>query len=194
MARPPIHPNLVTLIRLPLAPLAVGFLVSETWWGITMALVLSLTLEATDFLDGWVARRYNAVTDFGKLFDPFSDAFARFTLFLGLWVVGVADLWMILVFFYRDSAISFFRSVAALRGDVVAARQSGKIKALVQAIGTNLILAYLLAAALTPVPNWAPTAAWGVMVVVTAVTAWSFVDYLLGVYPALRAAWHEKSG
>ena len=50
-------------------------------------------------------RRYDVVSDFGKLFDPFSDAFCRFTLFLGLYAIGVADLWMILAIFYPSGEL-----------------------------------------------------------------------------------------
>lgn len=201
MSAAPVNPNLITLLRLPLAPAAVAFLVFlDGPAGIGIALALSLMLEATDALDGWVARRYDAVTDFGKLFDPFSDAFSRFTLFLGLWAIGVADLWMILILFYRDSSISFFRAIAATRGQVMPARKTGKIKAIVQAIGVNGILLLLLLGQLGFVPGFlvddalAPlglTVPWWVMVVVTLVTAASFVDYLLGALPVLRSAWSD---
>ncbi len=198
----PINPNLVTLLRLPLAPLTVAaMLFIPGWKGMAVALTLSLLLEATDALDGWLARRFDAVTDFGKLFDPFSDAFSRFTLFLGLWAVGVADLWMILILFYRDSSISFFRSIAATRGTVMPARNTGKIKALVQAAGCNAILLLLLLSDLGSLPEWlawapeesrlsSPT--WWIMVVVTGVTAISFFDYLAGSMPILRASWQGK--
>jgi len=204
MASPPVDPNLITLLRLPLAPTAVAFLVLwDSPWGVGIALALSVLLEATDALDGWVARRWNAVSDFGKLFDPFSDAFSRFTLFLGLWAIGVADLWMILILFYRDSSISFFRSIAATRGQVMPARKTGKIKAIVQAIGVNGILAVLLLGHLGVIPGLlidpelAPlgrTLPWWVMLVVTGVTGASFFDYLAGALPVLRAAWTDRPG
>jgi CDP-diacylglycerol--glycerol-3-phosphate 3-phosphatidyltransferase len=195
MSRPPIDPNLVTLLRLPLAPIALAVLLTvEGPWGAGVALALSLALEATDALDGWIARRWNVVSDFGKLFDPFSDAFSRFTLFLGLYAIGAADLWMILVIFYRDSGISFFRSVAAMRQVVVAARQTGKIKAIVQAIGVNAILAILVLQGLGVGPAWLADAPWWIMLVTTLVTGASFVDYLIGTWPVLRAAWLREPG
>lgn len=194
MATAPINPNLITLLRLPFAPAAAAFLVlADNWWGVAAALTLSVIIEGTDALDGWVARRYDAVTDFGKLFDPFSDAFSRFTLFLALWAIGAADLWMILVIFYRDSAISFFRGVAATRQVVMAARPTGKIKAVVQAIGVNVILVVMLVAHLMPVPDWVTAAPWWIMLVVTVVTGASFFDYLVGAMPVLRAAWSDRT-
>ena len=192
MAAPPISPNLITALRLPLAPIAVACLLTDQVWGVVAAAVLALLLELTDLLDGWIARAYDVVSDFGKLFDPFSDAFCRFTLFLGLYAVGVADLWMILVIFYRDSSVSFLRSIAAVRNVVLAARPSGKLKAVVQGVGTQLVFALLVVEKMMPELDWVETLPWWVMLVVTAVTAGSFVDYFAGNYRLLRAAWDNE--
>lgn len=189
--KPPIDPNLITLARLPLAPLAVAFLVTETLWGVVAAAVLALLLELTDILDGKIARSYGAVSNFGKLFDPFSDAFSRYTLFLGLYAIGVADLWMIMAIFYRDSSVSFFRTVAATRNVVIAARRSGKIKAVVQGVGTQIIFLSLVGLKLRP-ELALDAVAWWTMLFVTLVTMWSFVDYFMGSLPVLREAWQDR--
>jgi len=189
---PPISPNLVTAMRLPLAPLAVVFMVTETTWGYIAAAVLALLLELTDLLDGQLARRYGAVTAFGKLFDPFSDAFCRFTLFLGLLAIGVADLWMIMLIFYRDSSISFLRTVAAVRNVVLAARPSGKLKAIVQGVGTQIIFIVLVLQAVMPDLPIPASSPWWVMLVVTIITFGSFVDYFLGNRRILQAAWDDE--
>ena len=195
----PISPNLVTLLRLPLAPAAVACLIlgsdlenaSGPIWGVIAAAVLALIVELTDLADGWIARRYNAVSDFGKLFDPFSDAFSRFTLFLGLYAVGIADLWMILALFYRDSSVSFLRSIAATRNVVLAARTSGKVKALFQGIGTQLIFALLVLIALRP--EWGlQEVPWWIMLIVVIATLVSFVDYFVGNIELLKAAWSPE--
>ncbi len=176
----PFPPNLMTAIRLPLAPLAVACLVAGGTAGIVAAAVLALLLELTDLADGWMARRYDAVTDFGKLFDPFADAFCRFTLFVGLYAVGRADLWMILAIFYRDSTVSFLRSIAATRQVVLAARPSGKLKAVVQGIGTQVCFLAMGAASLWPDLPWLDVVPWWTMLVITLVTVASLFDYLGG--------------
>ncbi len=189
--RPPISANLITAARLPLAPIAVACLLTHHPAGTIAAAVLSLFLELTDILDGKIARSYGQVSDFGKLFDPFSDAATRFTLFLGLYEVGVADLWMILVIFYRDSSISFLRSVAAVRRVVLSARQSGKIKAVVQGVGTQVVFLCLVlfdVAPTLPIPASTP---WWVMLAMTVVTAWSWVDYFAGNRHIVQAAWDD---
>lgn len=193
MARlvPPIDPNVITSARLPLAPLAVAFMLTDTLWGMVAAAALALVLELSDLLDGYVARAYGVVSDFGKLYDPFSDAFSRFTLFLGLMGIGAADLWMIIAIFYRDSSISFFRSVAATRGVVLAARSSGKAKAVVQGVGTQLVFIALALGKWDPSLSWTGPFIWWTMFVVTLVTLGSFVDYFIGNLPTLRAAWSD---
>jgi len=192
MAQPPINPNFLTAARLPLAPLAVVFMVQDEPWAFLVAALLAILLEITDIMDGQVARRYGAVTNFGKLFDPFSDAFCRFTLFLGLYAIGVADLWMIMVIFYRDASISFFRTVAAVRNVVLAARPSGKLKAIVQGVGTQVIFVALVWFAYQPSQTWLEPIPWWTMVVITVVTGASFFDYFFGNLKILRAAWSDK--
>lgn len=184
---PPISPNLMTALRLPLAPLAVACLVGGATWGdpwstrgVIAAAVLALVLELTDLADGWLARGYDAVSDFGKLFDPFADAFCRFTLFLGLYGVGQADLWMVLAIFYRDSTVSFLRSIAATRQVVLGARPSGKFKAVVQGVGTQACFLAMAAGAWWPGHAWLDAVPWWTMLVITLVTLWSLIDYLAG--------------
>ena len=189
---PPVSANFITAARLPLAPLAVGLLVTDTTWGTIGAAALALVLELTDILDGRIARSYGQVSSFGKLFDPFSDAFSRFTLFLGLYEIGVADLWMIIVIFYRDSSISFLRSVAAVRNVVLAARTSGKIKAIVQGVGTQAVFVALVIRDLLPQVQLPESLPWWLMLAMTLVTLASFVDYFAGNLPILRAAWSDE--
>jgi CDP-diacylglycerol---glycerol-3-phosphate 3-phosphatidyltransferase len=191
MRRPLISANALTAARLPLAPLAVVLLLSDSVAGIIGAAVLSLVLEITDLMDGRIARSYGQVSAFGKLFDPFSDAFCRFTLFLGLYAMGVADLWMILVIFYRDSSISFIRSVAAVRNVVVSARTSGKVKAVVQGVGTQIVFVALVVRAWFPELPLPAGTEWWTMLAMTVVTFASFIDYVAGTWPILRAAWDD---
>jgi len=197
--QPPINPNLLTAARLPLAPLAVVFMyigahdpLNPEPWALLVAAVVAVLLELTDIMDGQIARRYGMVTNFGKLFDPFSDAFCRFTLFLGLYAIGVAELWMIMVIFYRDASISFFRSVAAIRNVVLAARPSGKFKAIVQGVGTQVIFVALVLFAYQPHFTWLETIPYWTMVVITLITGASFFDYFFGNLKILREAWSEE--
>jgi CDP-diacylglycerol--glycerol-3-phosphate 3-phosphatidyltransferase len=194
MASPLISPNLLTTMRLPLAPLAVYALVTGEIGGIYTAVALALLLEISDIADGFVARKYNIVTDFGKLYDPFSDAFSRYTLFLGFYAydVVVAPLWMVLAIFYRDSAVSFLRSIAATRHVVIAARTSGKVKAIIQGVGTQVIFLFLILPEFTPLSqDNANEFAGSVMFFITLATVASFFDYFWGNRSLIRGAWND---
>ncbi len=188
----PIDPNWITAARLPLAPLTVICLMSGGTLGFGLALGLSLLLEITDLMDGKIARKYGIVTTFGKLFDPFSDAFCRYTVFMGFLALGVADLWMLLLIFYRDSSISFIRAIGATREVVLAARYSGKVKAVVQGVGTQIIILLLLLNAAGVAIPMIETLPWGMMLLITIVTFGSFVDYLQANYQLLHDAWTDQ--
>jgi CDP-diacylglycerol--glycerol-3-phosphate 3-phosphatidyltransferase len=192
MASPLISPNLLTTMRLPLAPLAVYALVTGHLGGIYTAVALALLLEVSDIADGFVARKYNIVTTFGKLYDPFSDAFSRYTLFLGFYAVGVADLWMVLAIFYRDSSVSFLRSIGATRNVVIAARTSGKVKAIIQGVGTQVVFLFLILPEFTPLSqDNANEFAKSVMLFITLATVASFFDYFWGNRSLIRGAWND---
>lgn len=172
--------------------MAVYCMLQENVTGLALASALALILEATDLLDGWVARRYGVVTNFGKLFDPFSDAFCRYTLFLGFYAIDVAALWMIIAIFYRDATISFLRTVAATKNIVIHARTSGKFKAIVQGVGTQVIMVTLLMAQIQAPPAWAENLPQQTMTVVTLITLASLFDYLYGNREILAEAWSEE--
>jgi len=101
--------------------------------------------ELTDLFDGMAARKRNQVTELGKLLDPMADSIFRLSVFLALTKGPVSlPLWLVLCFFYRDSVISLLRTVCALRGFTLAARFSGKVKAVVQGIAAQAILILMI--------------------------------------------------
>jgi len=108
-------------------------------------LCLALLSEVSDVFDGLLARRYNKVTDLGKLLDPMADSIFRLSVFLAF-TQGVIQLPLLLVciFFYRDIVISTLRALCGLRGFALAARLSGKIKAVIQAIIVFFTLVMLI--------------------------------------------------
>lgn len=101
--------------------------------------------ELSDAFDGYVARKYNQVTDFGKILDPMADSIYRISVFLTFTRPPVElPLLLVFVFLYRDSVISTLRTICALRGFALAARSSGKVKAVIQAGSAFLILLLLI--------------------------------------------------
>jgi len=125
-------PNILTSIRLILSPvLAILFLNDgpAARYAILGIVILS---ELTDLFDGYMARKRGQVTDLGKLLDPMADSIYRDTIFLCLAVVNQVSLFLVLPILYRDSIISTLRTVCAYKGIVLAARMSGKVKAVLR--------------------------------------------------------------
>src|SRR5262249_60893794 len=86
-------------------------------WG----LLIFLALAATDFLDGWLARRRGEITTLGTLLDPIADKLLISAVFISLVELGMAPSWMVVIVIGREFAVSGLRASAAERGSVVSA-------------------------------------------------------------------------
>lgn len=125
--------------------------IEHEWLGVSMTMLPYMLLflfgvsELSDAFDGFVARRYNQVTDLGKILDPMADSIYRISVFLTFTRPPVeVPLLIVFIFLYRDSVISTLRTICALRGFALAARSSGKIKAIIQAGSAFVILLLLI--------------------------------------------------
>jgi CDP-diacylglycerol--glycerol-3-phosphate 3-phosphatidyltransferase len=108
-------------------------------------LVLLGISELSDAFDGYLARKFHQVTDLGKILDPMADSIYRISVFLTFTQPPVnLPLLIVFIFLYRDSVISALRTICALRGFALAARASGKIKAVIQAGGAFVILLLMI--------------------------------------------------
>lgn len=143
--------NCLTIIRIFISPIFLLFYLQHEALGIskvTLPYVLLLCLgvsEISDALDGFLARKYNQVTDLGKILDPMADSISRISVFLTFTQPPVnVPLLLVFIFIYRDSVISTLRTICALRGFALAARPSGKIKAVIQGIAAFLILLLMI--------------------------------------------------
>jgi len=144
-------PFYLTFVRIVLSPVFLIFYLYHNNMGISgstlpyILLILLSICELTDFFDGFFARRHNKVTDLGKVLDPMADSIFRLSVFFTL-TQGVVQLPMllVLVLFFRDSIVGTLRTLCALRGVALAARLSGKIKAVVQAVTAYFILILMI--------------------------------------------------
>lgn len=180
-------PNLLTFARIALSPLFILFFTLEGDWFIG-AFIVGLLFEITDFLDGAIARYHNAVTGFGKLLDPLADKISRFTVFLCLLASGYAGVLPVALIFYRDMIVSGIRTVAAYQNEILAARTSGKLKAISQSIGiTAVLILILMHRHDAQPPAQDKQIAKAIVWVVALVTTASGVDYLRANWRHLRA-------
>jgi CDP-diacylglycerol--glycerol-3-phosphate 3-phosphatidyltransferase len=176
-------PNLVTFARIALSPFFILFFSLGGDWFFA-AFAVGLLFEITDFLDGALARSRGQITGFGKLFDPLADSIARFTVFLCLLSQGYADLVAVAIIFYRDALVASVRTIAAYENVIVAARFSGKMKAVFQSVGIVGVLVLILFHRHAETPPEAHIFVASLVIwVVAIVTAASGVDYI-------KANWH----
>ncbi len=140
-----------TLLRIFISPIFPLLYLEHDWFGIPIIwlpyimLFLLVICECSDLFDGFLARRRNQVTDLGKVLDPMADSITHISLFL-TFTQGMVQLplMLVFVFLYRDLFISTLRTLCALRGVALAARFSGKVKAVIQASVAFLILLLMI--------------------------------------------------
>jgi CDP-diacylglycerol---glycerol-3-phosphate 3-phosphatidyltransferase len=174
-------PNALTVLRLLLVPL-MGWLLlrhggTDAASRIGAFLIFAVAM-ITDKVDGELARRRGAVTDFGKIADPIADKALTGMAFVGLSLLGELPWWVTVVVLVREIGVTALR-FAMLRYAVLPAGRGGKVKTALQALALGLYLLPLPAA-------WHPVevVAMGLAVVVTAATG---VDYLRQARRLIRA-------
>ena len=126
-------PNKLTLIRLLLTAIFVAVAsLPELSWQYTVAISLFLTASLTDFLDGYLARKMNLVTDFGKLMDPLVDKILISAVFIMLSASGLIPAWVTIVIIGREFLVTGLRLLASNQGAVLMADSLGKWKTVAQ--------------------------------------------------------------
>ena len=141
--------DIFTIIRVVLAPVFLIIYFIPEWFGVGnvasvyILLPLIIFAEFTDFLDGYFARKYNQVSDFGKLFDPFADVFLHLTVFFCYTISGYISPLVVLLFAYREFGMLFVRLLAAKKGVAIGARKGGKFKT-VMYVGIGTYVAYII--------------------------------------------------
>ena len=174
----------VFLLTVSRGPLAVSFAVlfltvGPGWTRIVLGLFLLAAMELTDLLDGFVARRFGVVTEWGAALDPYMDSFSRLIVYWTLACVGLTLPLVPLVMALRDVTVAYCRIFLARAGHTVAANWSGKIKALVQGLTAMVIVGEpvyrpLLGSWLTSLGAW-------VVIVVTLASAVEYVKQAVAV-------------
>ena len=178
-------PNLLTAARMLAVPIVVWLLLADggedgalRWW----ALVIFMVAAATDYLDGYLARRWEVVSSFGKLADPIADkALVLCTLACVVWVDGV-PWWPLAILVVREVGVTLGR-LAVARDTVIGASRGGKLKTVLQLAAITF---YLWPGG----PAWLDTVAWWCLFVAVVVTVITGVDYARRIAAAAR---HQRA-
>jgi CDP-diacylglycerol--glycerol-3-phosphate 3-phosphatidyltransferase len=172
-------PNLLTLLRILSAPVFLVFLLSNSTAHHTAAFFIFVGAIATDVLDGYLARRLNCVTDFGKIIDPLADKVIVVTALVSFAGLGAVPLWMVLAIVARELVITGFRAVAGAKGIYIYPTTLAKWKTAFQMAAIAEILGHSVAVhwlgnewprALDPVVDGAIAFTLWVAVILTLVT------------------------
>lgn len=141
--------NKITLVRVILVPVFVVLIMASQIPGLSIfiengtvsqfvlnwvALGVFILASLTDFLDGFIARKYNMISNFGKFMDPLADKLLVCSALICLLALGRINAFLVLVIIARDFIISGFRLVASDKGVVIAANMWGKVKTTMQMI------------------------------------------------------------
>lgn len=142
-------PNLITLSRVPALFVVVGLMFAEFEGAATLAFAVFVFGGASDWLDGYLARRFKIVSNFGKLMDALTDK----VLVVGVMIAMLVPLpgargallqdwalFLVLVIFTREFLVTGLRLVAASQGLVLAAERTGKIKTVLQLVSVSVLL------------------------------------------------------
>jgi CDP-diacylglycerol--glycerol-3-phosphate 3-phosphatidyltransferase len=181
-------PNQLTVLRIILTPVFLYLFLSSDPLLIQISLGIFLIAALTDWYDGWLARKFNYITNWGKFWDPFADKILTSTAFLGFVFVGLLPLWMVLLIIIRDLLITVLRVFAENRGYNFITSYYAKWKTLLQMIflyyllivyvgaktsviyiGSEKVFGYLLSEDLIYI----------VMLTITVITVHSGITYLL---------------
>ncbi len=189
-------PNQITAARLVLAVVMFGVIPWGTGTAYLAATVLFVLAAGTDWLDGYLARKYNLVTTLGRILDPFADKLIVCGAFI--YLVAVPEMaqvplglraWMVVVIVAREMLVTALRSFLEEGGTDFSARTSGKLKMVVQCVAVALGLGYLWAQAYEVAwadGLWLPLVAsiWGAV----ALTVYSGLVYVRAAARLLRKA------
>ncbi|MDA2977776.1 MAG: CDP-diacylglycerol--glycerol-3-phosphate 3-phosphatidyltransferase [Actinomycetota bacterium] len=166
-------PNFLTTIRLLVVPVLAWLLFQEnstTNFNRTIAGVLFIVAALTDIADGTIARKWNLITNFGKIFDPIADKALIGTALIGLSSMGLLDWWFTWVILAREIFVTLLRFWVIKQG-VIPASRGGKLKTIMQIVAISF---YLL-----PLPSSGSLLAEILMYVAVILTLATAVDYIM---------------
>ena len=162
----------ITLIRVAFIPAYMVLMYlsggqANVWmWS---ALAVFMIASLTDFIDGYIARKYNQVSDFGKFLDPLADKLLVIAAMAMFCEWGVFPAWALMIVLTREFAVTGLRLVAAPKGTVIAAGKSGKFKTASTMIGLCVMMAFPAIAVLN----------WVIIGIIVATTLYSGVEYFI---------------
>jgi len=137
-------PNQLTLTRIILTFVFIYFISKDGLSFVVAATLLFILACLTDFADGYIAKKYHLVSDFGKLMDPIADKFLILAAFLAFVRMQVVENWMVILILGREIIVTSLRIFALTKTKVLAAERAGKHKTVSQMVAIFAILGFII--------------------------------------------------
>jgi len=135
-------PNVLTAFRFLVIPIVIVLMESDRLALNVISGALFLIASLTDIVDGYIARKYNIVTNMGKILDPLADKLMVLIVLIMLIPMGRVPAWIVALIVLRETAVTSLRAVAAADGVVISASPLGKFKNMFQVIFTLFLITY----------------------------------------------------
>jgi len=133
-------PNQLTTLRIILTPVFLFLFISGDPYLIRISFLVFIAAAITDWYDGWLARKFNYITNWGKFMDPLADKILTSTAFFAFVFLGILPLWMVIIIAVRDFLITFLRIYADYKKINFSTSRLAKVKTFIQLV----FLYYLL--------------------------------------------------
>ena len=125
-------PNQLTVLRIILSPFFLFFFLSDNPLFKQISIGIFIIAALTDWYDGWLARKFNYITNWGKFWDPLADKILTSTAFIGFVLIGFLQLWMVIIILLRDFIITILRAYADYKGASFPTSNYAKWKTFIQ--------------------------------------------------------------
>ena len=185
-------PNQLTILRLLLTLPFVAALSLQFPGAKLLAVGLFIAASVTDYADGYIARKFKLITDFGRLMDPLVDKIMTMSAFVCLVALGSVPAWAVIVILSREFLITGLRLVAVTRGKVLPAERLGKLKTVCQIV---TILYFLILVAIveefgrlvnTSTVTSLRTVGFALILLTVGLTLWSGISYFAKNWDLVR--------
>ena len=133
-------PNQLTVLRIILSPVFLFFFLSDVIWMKQVSVIIYIIAALSDWYDGWLARKFNYITSWGKFWDPLADKILTSFAFIGFAIVGLIPWWMVVIIVGRDVIITLLRVYADMKNYSFTTSYYAKWKTMLQMV----FLYYLL--------------------------------------------------
>jgi CDP-diacylglycerol--glycerol-3-phosphate 3-phosphatidyltransferase len=175
-------PNILSVSRLPLAIMSCYFAYHFNPFSLSISLTLFIIASATDYFDGYLARRWKFVSTFGKFVDPLADKVLILGILIIFTIKDVVPLPLMIIIAFREILLTLLRFLLLSKKIVLVSRYSGKIKTFSQVI--TLVMVYLILIFLTPLQEFIDISNIRLIILlliiwITCITVYSGIEFLV---------------